>query len=289
MIISIEDYQQTFVPRTVFDSAPFLRLNAGKVAEVAVVAAHGLALALGSDAETHMWKAPFSAPFAMPAGAGDYDAFAREIVGFADGNLQIVVPPPFHADAERWIEALDNQGLVREDNYNYHYPLERLDNPKSFMSKDVKRNYNHALRQGFMLQLASDGTRAYDFIADHHRKLGYRMAMTSEQVLATTQVADIDFFECRLDDQLVGAAIFYHVAPGVVQLINWGDELSMRNKHITNYIAFRAFEHYREIGMKVVDLGPASVDGIKNEGLVRFKLAIGCVETLKPTFYASKR
>lgn len=285
--ISLDEYQRCFEPPTVFDSAAFIRLNAHKVSRVAVVSGHGLALPIGYDADSGLWRAPFSAPFAMPAGGGDYAAFAHDLLSFCEGRVQLVTPPPFHVGVPEWINVLDNEELTRVDNYSYHYPLERLDSMKSYMSTNMRRNYNSAMRQGFSLRLTNDVDAVYNFIANHHKQLGYHMAMTLQQVRDTTQVADIDFFECVLDGQVVGAAFFYHVAPGVTQLINWGDALDMRDKHITAFLLYSIFEHYRSRGILIVDLGPASVDGVKNEGLVRFKLSAGCIETVKPTFIGS--
>lgn len=286
MKISLEEYRNSYQPSTVFDNADFLALNAYKVSEISVLADCGLALAFGLDAASGEWRAPFSAPFAMPAGEGDFNAFAKTLVVNCSNKFVLTPPPIFHSNAQEWDNALYNMGLRVCNDYNYHYPLERFESCKDFMAKHIKRDYNRALRQGFNLLKTTDLSTVYNFIANHHRLLGYRMSMSYEQIVKTSAVIDADFFVCMLGDTVVGAAIFYHVAPGIVQLINWGDDINIRSKCTANFIIFKAFEFYRNQGLDIVDLGPASSYGIKNEGLVRFKLAIGCVETLKPTFYS---
>lgn len=285
MEISLEEYHASFNPKTVFDCADFLALNTPKVGDFKILSKGGLALACGLNVSTGLWHAPFSAPFAMPAGEGDYCDFAHSLLDSCGGKVVLTPPPVFHSDAPSWVNALCNTGLSVCNDYNYHYPLERYDHCMDFMTKHVRRDYYRALRQGFSLSKTADWHAVYDFIDNHHRLLGYRMSMTYEQYVAAAAVVDVDLFVCKLDNTIVGAAILYHVAPGIVQLINWGDDINIRTKCTANFIIFKLFEYYRNQGLKILDLGPASTNGIKNEGLVRFKQAIGCVETLKPTFY----
>lgn len=282
-IIGLREYGEEYAPRTVFDRADFASLNEYRAREVRVVAEGGAAIVLGRG-EDRLWHAPFSAPYALPAGDGDLHALAAALIPYAAEGLVLTPAPVFYPGAREWCEVLDILDAERIEDVNYHYPLERLADEEAFMSRMARRNLHKALREDFMLQPSEDIHTVYAFIAEHHRRLGYRMAMTEEAVLETAAILPVDFFEIRHGDRLAGAAIYYRVCDGIAQLINWGDDPDLRTLRTSSFMAHAIFTHYAEEGLHTVDLGPASTRGVRNEGLIAFKLSLGAVETVKPTF-----
>lgn len=300
-LISLSRYATGFVPATFYDTADFIALNSGKAAEVRFVEGGNMAIAAGlvTDADGRSeWRVPFSAPFSMPAklmlpedAPTDPEALAAELCRLTDGApLRVVGPPPVHPGAQAWAEALQRQGLIRTDNINFHYPLERLADPAAFMTQMARRNLRISQRSQFRLCDNADPVAVYSFIADHHRALGYHMAMTCRQVLDTARIIPVDFFTFMLEgdeeqkETLAGAAIFYRMPGNIVQLINWGDSLALRSLRTSYAFIFAIFRYYADRGFTTVNLGPASTDGIPNPGLVAYKSGLGAIDTPIPTF-----
>lgn len=269
---------------TVFDSPQFTLLNANKARLVRTFRAHGSALTAGL--RDGLWRAPFSAPFASITGAGDTAAFARFFSESTGGKFAVTLPPAAVYGGLESVEAIRAVAARIVTDFNYHYDLARFDEYETHLADAARRNHRRAMAGGFRLEKTDDIDGVYNFIARHHSELGYRMAMTAHDVRITASVLPVDFFYVRdASNTVVGAAIYYRTAPGVAQLINWGDDLTRRRERITNFMAYAIFGYYKQLDFKTIDLGPASTDGIRNEGLIRFKLSLGAEETPKFTFY----
>lgn len=285
--VTADDYRRLFATMpTVFDTVDFALLNAAKCRRVAFVEGGGCGMVLGLG-DDGVWRAPFSAPYASMTGAGDAASFLDGLLAFTGGRLALTLPPPIYGGGA-FAEALAARGLVSLHEYNYHYDLSHFADFEAGLSSLARRNLRRARRNDFSLSLTSDLDAVYAFIAEHHRRLGYRMAMALEQVRDTLRVVPADLFVLTLDGAVAAAGIFFHTAPGVVQLINWGDDTSLRDLRTMNFMAWAVLQHYAADGVtRIVDLGPASTDGVKNDGLVRFKLSLGCTESLKPRLLGS--
>ena len=51
-----------------------------------------------------------------------------------------------------------------------------------------------------------------------------------------------------------------------------------------NYLAYSLFDYYADNGLRILDIGPSTEDGIPNYGLCEFKESIGCSVTMKYSF-----
>jgi hypothetical protein len=74
----------------------------------------------------------------------------------------------------------------------------------------------------------------------------------------------------------VAAALIFHVAPLVVQVIYWGDIPDFGNLKPMNFLSFSVFKYYKQLGFNYVDIGPSTENGVPNHGLCEFKESIGC-------------
>lgn len=280
--VTPEEYARLFadVP-TCFDTAKFAEINRMRAGQIRCLTGHGLGIIVGLK-DDGMWHAPFSAPYASVSGAGDYDRFAADLVRETGGRLVLTLPALIYGSeaAEKVFRPLARE--IIED-YNYHYDLRLFDDYEAHLSQMARRNFHRSMKSAFLLEKTDDISGVYALIADHHRRLGYHMAMTEADVRRTTEAVEMDFFKVFLGDKTAGAAIYYRTAPGVAQLINWGDNLELRSLRVMPFMAHSIFGFYHSLGFHIIDMGPSSTDGIKNEGLVNFKLSLGCTETAKVT------
>lgn len=135
-------------------------------------------------------------------------------------------------------------------------------------------------------QLAPEHAKqAYDVIAQNRSERGFPLRMTWEQVLETIQLVKADFFLVKKEQTSIAAAVVFHVADGIVQVIYWGDLPQYAECKTMNFLSYRLFEHYKNQGVKMIDIGPSTEDSIPNYGLCEFKESIGCEVRIKTEFY----
>lgn len=268
---------------TVFDRPDFVDLNAHYMHRVVYLAGDGLGIALGQNVPGDRWRSPFSAPYATVCGRGDMEAFAAALRRWTAKEGAEFVCPPYIYGMDAWREALTTQGIVVARSRNYHFDLDNFENRRHFMTPSARNNLNRAMRQGFEMERTDDLPLVYNFIAEHHRQLGYRMAMTLDDVWRTCLILPVELFRFTLDGRTVGATIYYRTAPGIAQLINCGDDLSLRKLHPMTFMTEAALAYYHERGFRYVDLGPVMLNGTVNQGLDSFKRSMGFTPSDKHT------
>lgn len=301
--VSAADYRNRF-PHAghVFNSVPFVSLNSSKVKKVLYLLIEDegrirFGLILGDRGD--MLASPFSAPY----GGLEYSRDERiekvnealeAVAGFGREKglpVRLTLPPPFHSPEMnmKMTAALVNRpGALSHTDYNYHYELHRVTDFEKWLSPSTRRNFHTSLKSNFQFERLDNTpgniSRAYEVIRINHESLGYPLRMSRQAVIDTAEVVKADFFILTLDGKDVAAAQIYHVAPGIVQLINWGDLPDCRALRPMNFMAWKVIEHYHTEGETIYDLGPASEDGIPATGLCDFKEGLGCNLTMKFTF-----
>ncbi len=93
----------------------------------------------------------------------------------------------------------------------------------------------------------------------------------------------IRYFLLRHGGVLVAAALLYRVQPGVELVEYWGDCHNLARSPM-NVLAARVIERAIAEGVRVVDLGLSSVDGVPDAGLIQFKQSVGARAELRLDF-----
>lgn len=285
-------------PRDVYSSQAFVGCNRHRAEAVRFFVGYDddvprLGIILGY--RQGEWSCPFSAPFGSlaynrPQSIEHIYDFISELTDMLEENaLSITLPPQFYDDemlaAAHGVFA--NHAHKVAWDYNFHYDLSDLGDFTRLMDASARKNYHQALEAGFAFAQTADMERAYAVIHANRESKGRDLSMSLEQVEHTVKPVgpvDADFFILSHGGADVAAAMVYHVAPAIAQVVYWGDAPGYSAMRPMNLLPFRLFEHYRDLGFKIVDVGPASVRGIPNSGLVRFKKSLGCRLALKPTF-----
>ena len=288
--IALDEFDSVFPSNLnpiIFSTARFNQLNRSKAEDVkalAMVDDDGSVL-IGQifGLRGRMWRAPFSAPFSTAAGAEISKQLLTEFYSlsadFLGSPLRLVLPPPFYPSS------ITPEVGAQVDDFNYHYPLSRYRNYESHLSRPGRKNHRNSLKHPFDFFKTDDIGRAYGIIAQNRKAMGYPLAMSLEQVEATSAIIPADFFVMAIDGTDCAAAVVFKVAPSIMQVIYWGDIPEFRVARPMNRLAWELFGWYaaNRPDIDIIDIGPSSTDGVKNEGLASFKLSIGCVETLRPT------
>lgn len=295
--IDATEYRACFkTPSHVYNSMEFIELNAYKCDKVHYLAFRDsklrLGLALGERSGRLL--SPFSAPFGgwcynreqridcVEAASDALLRYCRE----RKLDLSMTLPPDIYAGSmgAKMVSALVRSGAKIEYlDLNYHYDMRDFARFEDNLDSSTRNKLHHSMAQGFSFELTDDVARAYEVIRRNREARGFPLRMSLADVMATVKVVKADFFVMTLDGVDVAAAQVFHVAPQVVQVIYWGDIPEYSPLRAMNCFSYRLLSHYHSAGMAVVDIGPASSDGVPNYGLCEFKENIGCRTALKPT------
>ena len=83
---------------------------------------------------------------------------------------------------------------------------------------------------------------------------------------------------------LAAAALVYRVAPDWDYVVAWGDDIAHRRMRVMNVIAYHLVAAAIPRGIRVIDLGISSVDGVPDGGLIQFKRNLGASVGLRINF-----
>ena len=286
--ISPSGYVALYRPHfSVYDSPAFIELNAPKVEAVRYLALtesdSSPLVAQAFGLRNGRFRAPFSAPFSAPllapeASPDHLKHFYRQLPDVLGAEVSLTLP------AQCYPPVFVPDGL-RTDDFNYHYPLERVADFESHLSRSGRYSHRRALRHPFEFVPTDDISRAYEVIRINREAMGYPLAMTLDQVKATAPITHGRFFILSLMGRDVAAAVVFQPVPSVAQVIYWGDIPEARPYRAMNSLPWHLFRWYADNcpDIKIIDIGPSSTDGIINRGLAAYKLSIGCIETLKPS------
>ena len=295
------EYRQLFPhPRHVFNSVDFTELNKEKCSSVQYLCFSENKARIGlvvGEKDGQFWS-PFSAPFGgFDANQPDRIEYYDEAVALLKAHLEaagksliIVLPPTVYGSytAKMYNALIRGGAQLLFSELNYAYELDRFKDFEANLERSARKNFHNARQYPFEFQqlerTPENITRAYTVIRDNRESKGYALQMSLESVLRTAPVVGAEFFMMSLDGADVAAAMVYPVTEGINQVIYWGDAPGYADCRAMNYFTYKVFEHYFDQGLKVLDIGPSSVEGIPNYGLCSFKENLGCTISLRHVF-----
>lgn len=241
---------------------------------------------------------PFSAPFGgFSQPKPQTAAFVFEAVSLLkefgkahEKKIRITLPPPIYSTSLTSLtaSALALHGKLLWNDVNYHRELDFDEAPEEKFSQKARKNRKVAAETGFLIERIERPDiesllRVYSVIQDNRKSLGYPLRMTFEDVAATAGVVGAFVFIGSQKEDAV-AALVYPATTEIAQVIYWGDRIAVRGQNLMNLFAAEVMNRCRDMGFRVLDIGPSSSEGIPAAGLCRFKESLGCTATVKPTF-----
>ncbi|MBS1534235.1 MAG: hypothetical protein JST78_04090 [Bacteroidetes bacterium] len=300
-------YGQSFAqPSQVFNSAAFNALNAYKCEQVHYLLFKDSKVRLGLILGVRQGKlvSPFSAPFGgFEATSADVrlqtiDWALEALTAWAIDKKYIgirIVQPPFIYGSDllnKMHNCLYRNGFVIQNiELNYQFETSKFteDYAMKVLWYNARKNYKRSLQAGlnFVALAAEEGQKAYEVIALNRSQRGFPLRMTWAQVQETMQVVPVDFFLVKKETDDIAAAVVFHVADGIVQVVYWGDLPAYAECKTMNFLSYHLFEYYQKKGIRIIDIGPSTENSIPNHGLCEFKESIGCSIGIKTEFYKS--
>ncbi|NPD91536.1 GNAT family N-acetyltransferase [Xylanibacter muris] len=299
---SAEEYRKRFaVFPHIYNSVEFSELNSRKAESLHYLLFENTKLRFGiilGEYEDGLYS-PFSAPFGgftsakpqcfefIDEAAGLLKAYSADM----DRRVVITLPPEFYNVPRFAAEAssLWRAGRVRTPEVNYHFLLSDFSRYDMVLERNARKNLHKAMAVGMEFRRIESGDaagirRAYGVIQRNRAEQGYPLRMSYEDVVRTVEVIPADFFIVEHGGCDVAAALVFHVAIDVCQVIYWGDLREYSMLRPMNWLAYRVFEYYHKFGIRILDIGPSTEHGVPNYGLCAFKESIGCRSSLKLSF-----
>lgn len=289
-------------PYHIFNSVPFSELNKDKCSNLHYLLFKDtkvrFGIILGEKGECLC--SPFSAPF------GGFSlnknerieyweqavALLKEYGKSLNKQIRISLPPTIYSPTivPKSVSAfIRNGAIIDYMDLNYQFEIDRFVNYEKFIDRSARKNLRNSQKIDFVFQQLdgnneTDIARVYKVIKQNREERGFPLRMTLQAVQDTVKVIPADFFVLTYNDIDVAAAQIFHVGSDIAQVIYWGDLPKYAGLRVMNYLAYKVFGYYYLKGIKILDIGPSTEDGIPNYGLCEFKENIGCTVSSKYTF-----
>lgn len=300
--VEAKEYKDLFAkPQQVYNSVKFAQLNSHKAARLHYIvfddggARMGLILGERGDC----MYSPFSAPFGgfTTNRAQQFEYFDKAVIALKEygENMQkhiaMTLPPDFYDQHQLplMINALHRHAEILFVDVNYHFNINDFADYYSLIERNARKNLNRAMKEELIFNKVGKGddngvARAYDVIRRNREEHGYPLRMSYEDVVRTIEIIPADFFILSHNNADIAAAQVFHVADDICQVIYWGNLNNYSQMRPMNLFAFRIFEYYHKQGLRILDIGPSTEEGVPNYGLCNFKHSIGCKTSNKFSF-----
>ncbi|HTI34463.1 MAG TPA: GNAT family N-acetyltransferase [Miltoncostaea sp.] len=242
-----------------------------------------------------------SAPFGGPDLVRDAETAANvcallaRAVGELDADgvrtVRVKARPAFYSGSETTVQfALLNLGFrVEACDLSFHIdldPLAGIDDYVAMLRSPARRALRHGLAEPFALREAADEgdwAMGYGLLAANRAAKGRTLALDAGYVRAVR-----DAFPGRIRMAILehagvpcAAALTYRVMPARELVVYWGDAGHELPRSPMNVLAHALVARSLEEGVRSLDTGPSSIDGVPDQGLIQFKRSIGAREDLR--------
>lgn len=201
----------------------------------------------------------------------------------------IVLPPEYFFPSvfKNQSKALEAIGFEQKySDFNFHIELTGWSH--SFMSKGNKKKIRQFFEAGGIVEecKVTDYLNAYLVLKSNRQVRGVEMSMDSIKFVKNLTVLPEKYkaYVARIGVEIAAVAYVVGLTKDVRYVLFWGDDINFRKlSPVASLLDFLVTES-RDLGYQILDLGISSVNGIRDEGLSRFKRNLGAKESLKTTY-----
>lgn len=181
---------------------------------------------------------------------------------------------------------------IASSDLNFHLPVTDYATFRSHLAGSKRKELNKITRSETRVNVASNShemLEIYDVIKANRQAQGYPMTMSAEALLALKEVIkdDLIFTALKRDNTTLAAAILMNIDETTRYVFYWGEHPEFRHESPVVKLCEHLYLDAAEHGYHHLDIGISTVDSVPNEGLVNFKMSIGCDITQKLTFTLS--
>lgn len=172
---------------------------------------------------------------------------------------------------------------------NFHLMVTDLDDFRSRMNSTKRKElnkWNRCVSNFSQAETLIERNACYEIIRANRAAQGYPMTMSYEAVSALGREIpeDIFFFSLSEEDIIVASAIVLRLNETTLYVFYWGENPAFRSRSPVVKLCEHLYRFALENNYKTLDIGTSTADSIPNEGLVNFKVDIGCQVSQKNIF-----
>lgn len=205
----------------------------------------------------------------------------------------VMVQPPGGHDAARVAEStamLLRQGytLLHPDINQDLQVDERLLHER--MSRGNLKRFRKCVREGwqFVELPQARHAEAYQLIADNRRRRGHPLTMSHEGLVTMDRLfpGRVHYFALVREGHspdMAASAICMRITADILYVFYWGDAAGMETLSPVVGLAAGIYDYCRHEGIRILDAGISTAQGIPNPGLMRFKQGLGFSESPRAT------
>ncbi len=242
----------------------------------------------------------FSAPFCGPDVVRGRETPAN-VQGLVDHTLEVIggmgvrrirvkARPGSYSQNEPYVRhALVRRGVAMvSTELSYGIPLDGLADRAAYrasLKAPARRALRHADEEPFTYELATTDDEfavGYEVIATNRASRGHPLGLSLDYLLELRRDLGerIRFFVLRHAGTPVASALLYRLRPDIELVEYWGDAHDLQRSPM-NRLAEEVCATAIDEGVRLVDLGISSVNGVPNDGLIQFKQSIGADAELR--------
>ena len=213
------------------------------------------------------------------------------LVRHAESELQVRLPPEiYYQDLFRAnFQVLYQLGArVLYKDINFH-----LDLNKNFR-ESINRNRSRELKRGSLKNYVFKSITladAYKVILANRLEKGLKPSLSEQEFFRLHEICPnaLRFHGVELEGQVVSASITFIVNRFHAYVFMWGhDPEKPASGESISILCEGLFNSFKGEGFKILCLGTASVQGVVDEGLSRYKTSLGAIESVRITLGSIK-
>lgn len=292
--VQVSEYQRSIAnPLHVFSTVAFSEHNRSKCEAIHYFVwenTNGPCLGLVTGRRGSRLFSPFSAPCGgfSPVGTISAEEIREAVLLLCDWarerNFSISLYPPPHFYAPQFLEQslrilIDCGFKVECEELNHQIPLTSVKDYEDSLWRNARKNLRKAEQSDLVFSELdwNELGAAYEVIRQNRVAREKPLRMSFDEVKSTMTVIEGKSFIVRKNGSDVAAAIVFHVAPQIAQVIYWGDFPGFSEYRPMNFLAAELVKFYLGQNFRLLDIGISTVDGVRDDGLCNFKESVGCV------------
>lgn len=210
-------------------------------------------------------------------------------VNYALKKLTYKLPPElYNSDNNNYLlNTMFNKGWkVNNIDLNYHLNIISEDYFRKKLSSSKKRELNRITRENttFTRVTEHDEIRsAYEVIKANRESQGYPMTMSWEALYSLYKAMpnDVYFFNLKSDNLIFASSICLKINEDHMYVFYWGENPEFRKLSPIVKLAEQLYLFCVKEAFKTLDIGISTENSSINQGLIDFKINIGCELTKK--------
>jgi Acetyltransferase (GNAT) domain len=156
------------------------------------------------------------------------------------------------------------------------------------IKRNERKKLNQALSRGFTFRnlTVDDLPLIYQHVVETRKRKNYPVSMSYENLYQTIlQLPDRYFLYGLYDrEKLIAASVSVQVATDIIYNFYHADDFNYRSLSPLVLLIQHIYQYCQQQGVRILDLGISSADGVLNQGLYIFKENLGCEISDKNTY-----